>query len=222
MNCDEYILVNNLKINCKLMGFNNHPKQPTLLVFPGGPGLGYSPYEPYIRFLEQYLSVLYYDPRGCGKSNKATSENDYCLATYISDAYALLQHFNINQVIILGTSYGTTAAINFALQYPTLLAGLMLVTGAPSYHFLLEAKKILAERGTAEQIQVCKNLWQGSFESLQQITEFFQIMAPLYSMRAKATGIQPYSKVNCALEPLNQGFKTQFGHFDFIKQLTAE
>ena len=35
-----------------------------------------------------------------------------------------------------------------------------------------EAKRILEERGTPEQIRVCQWLWDGSFESEEQLKEY--------------------------------------------------
>jgi proline iminopeptidase len=48
--------------------------------------------------------------------------------------------------------------------------------------------------------------------------KFFTIMAPLYSKKAQRDSSPPYS-FTCSIKPLNEGFKTEFWKFDFIKDL---
>ena len=140
--------------------------------------------------------------------------NQCPLDNYVMNAYALLNYFNIKKVIILGISYGSMCALNFARLYPNVAEKLILVGGAPSYEFLAEAKKLLEAKGNEAQKMVGEKLFAGDFKSQDDISNFFTVMSTLYSLKAKREGISPYKTI-CSLEPLNQAFRTEFEMFDY-------
>jgi proline iminopeptidase len=100
---------------------------------------------------------------------------------YVDDAYQLIQYLQIKKVTIIGTSYGSTTALKFAIDHPQMVDQLILVGGAPSYKFLAKAKKNLRQRGTEDQKKICEKLWAGTFRNDKEMEKFFTIMAPLYS-----------------------------------------
>ena len=70
--------------------------------------------------------VVRYDLRGYGKSAPATSE-----FSPVTDLLGLLDHTEIARPIIVGPSMGGKIALDFALQHPDRVGGLLLV--APAY-----------------------------------------------------------------------------------------
>jgi proline iminopeptidase len=107
-----------------------------------------------------------------------------------------------------------------AIRYPERVSNLILSATAPSYRFLDEAKRIVAERGTPEQQRVCQRLWDAQFESLEQLYEYYKLMGPMYGVahdpekfeRSWKRGIRNF-------EQLNLGFGGFLRTFDFTDEL---
>lgn len=215
------------RIFCKLDG-DESSTEPVIVVFPGGPGFGHEIYQGHSGDLAEHARLLFFDPLGTGQSSSLENILDYTLDNYIVTAKALIDHFNFEQVIILGTSYGSMAALNFAIKYPEITQKIILVGGAPSHHFLEEAKRELNRRGTQEQINICEQkLFPGEFKSQQEIGYFLHVMTPLYSYRAaqaaKTTQTDSSApsayRAACAIDPLNSAFASRFDSFDYRNSL---
>lgn len=197
--------------------------KPILFVLPGGPGGDHSIYKFHSLELENFCCVVYHDPRGCGK----TSEFDSSSATmehYIHDIERLRRHLCINKFSILGTSYGSMCAIGYAIQYPNNLDKLILVGGAPSSRFLETAKANLELRGSHEQKEISKHLWDGSFLNNDHVREFMRIMKSLYSKNQNFINQPPRSGTPFSYEVLNLGFGQFLQNFDFepnLKNITS-
>ena len=121
---------------------------------------------------------------------------------------------------MLGSSYGGMVAQGYAIRYPDRVSNLVLCATAPSYRFLEDAKRIVAERGTPEQQAVCEMLWNGSFESLEQVREYYQAMGPMYSVTYDAQkSAESWSRGTRNFEQLNLGFSDFLREFDYTEQL---
>ena len=73
-------------------------------------------------------------------------------------------------------------ALGYGLEYPDRLANLVLVAMPLSYRFLDEARAIVQVlAGRRDQVRVCRALWEGNFESLEQLHEYYRVMGPLYA-----------------------------------------
>ena len=102
------------------------------------------------------------------------------------------------------------------------MSNLLLCATAPSYRFLEDAKRIVAERGTPEQQAVCETLWNGSFESLEQVREYYQAMGPMYSVTHDAQkSAESWSRGTRNFEQLNRGFAGFLKTFDYTEQLAS-
>ena len=83
-----------------------------------------------------------------------------------------------------------------------------------------EAKRILEERGAPEQIRVCQWLWDGSFESEEQLKEYYWAMGPLYSIRFDSEKFESsWARGIRNFEQLNLGFRGFLRTFDFVDEL---
>lgn len=108
------------------------PELPTILYFTGGPG-GHSHYlhaQGRIATSMGY-NLLAFDSRGVGCSRPLREEeyldpNFYSSSHIVSDAMAILNHFNLDRVTVWGASYGTVTASLFAHTYPGLVKALIL------------------------------------------------------------------------------------------------
>jgi pimeloyl-ACP methyl ester carboxylesterase len=77
-------------------------------------------------FAKKYR-VVRYDIRGIGKSERPRAE-----FSHSQDLAALLRHLKIEKAHVLGLSFGGGIALDFALEHPGMVEGLVLVSAAPS------------------------------------------------------------------------------------------
>lgn len=221
----HYALCNGLKIYYEITDEKHlQDGRPILFLLPGGPGCNHGIYKTHSKEFETIAHVVYFDPRGCGLSD-SVGFLSYTMDHYIADVEALRAHLDIEKICMLGTSYGSMTALGYTIKYPAHLDRLILVAGSPSYHFLEDAKKNLLERGTIEQIHICeKHLWKGLFQTSQDIQCFFDIMASLYSVKAKQNShSKPYTgktEIVFSIDPLNYAFRSSFEKFDYTPWLS--
>jgi 3-oxoadipate enol-lactonase len=74
--------------------------------------------------------LISYDARGHGESNPAPSSADYEYRDLVSDLEAVLDHFELDRVPLLGSSMGAATAMAFALEHPERVAALVQITPA--------------------------------------------------------------------------------------------
>lgn len=203
-----------------LIVLSEEPNKPYLLVLPGGPGMPAELYEPASAFCSEWSNVVIIDPPGCGLSQSYAPET-LDMEQYIRVIETVQNHFKQEQVQLFGTSYGAMVAFDFMSRFPDRVSKTFTVGGAFSYHFLEQAKGNLKRMGTRAQIEVCDRwLWNGSMPNAEAAQEFFQIMGALYSTSWDPEGGTNYANVNCSVDALNNGFSSDFWHFDLRPRLT--
>jgi proline iminopeptidase len=169
--------------------------------------------------LRDVAQLVYVDHRGCGRSRPGDPAQ-YTLDNNVDDLDALREHLGLDRISVLGSSYGGMVALGYALRYPERLANLVLVCTAPSYRFVDDARRHVAENGTPDQIRVCQRLWDGNFESLDQLREFYEVMGPLYSTTYKPEEFEAGWKRGLrSFVALNRGFGDFLRTFDFTDRL---
>jgi proline iminopeptidase len=194
-------------------------ERPVLFLLHGGPGGDHAGFKTSSAPLRDVAQLVYVDHRGCGRSNPG-DPLEYTLDNNVADLDALREHLGLNRISLLGSSYGGMVAQGYALRYPERLANLVLVCTAPSYRFIEDARRHVAAHGNADQIRVCQRLWDGNFESLDQLREFYEIMGPLYSTTYKAEEFEAGWKRGLrSFEALNRGFGDFLRTFDFTGRL---
>ncbi|MFF7215987.1 alpha/beta fold hydrolase [Streptomyces sp. NPDC008238] len=103
---------------------------PVCLVHSGGPGV----HPEYLRVpaLEQHLTMVHVDPVGSGDSDPLP-DGDYSTSRYARFAAAVLDDLGAPTAYFLGHSHGGFVALQFALDHPGRLDGLILYDTAPVY-----------------------------------------------------------------------------------------
>jgi proline iminopeptidase len=93
---------------------------PVLLVQPGGAGWGGDAtiYVETLQPLEAAHTVVYYDPRGIGRSGRSADPALYSLEQYVEDLEALREHLGLEALNLAGHSHGGFVALKYALAYP--------------------------------------------------------------------------------------------------------
>lgn len=118
--------------------FVKHSGQGPLCIFiHGGPGAWSRSFEALGgNQLERNMTMVYYDQRGCGRSDSA-ARGDYSLPTMIADIEAIRRHFGAEQVFLMAHSFGGILAINYALQYPGHVKGVIMNCATLSLRYSL-------------------------------------------------------------------------------------
>ena len=97
-----------------------------LILIPGGPGFSHSYFHPYFHQLSKSFRVIYYDPFGRGKSDRATESRNYKFSHDVEEIEGLRRALGLGRINLLGHSYGGMAALAFALRYPLSVQKLVL------------------------------------------------------------------------------------------------
>lgn len=96
----------------------------------GGPGSTSYYYEvmPGAPLIEQKMKMVYFDQRGCGRSDSALN-NDYSLKRLEKDIEELRTALGVAQWAVMGHSFGGILITNYAYDYPQSVSALLLVHG---------------------------------------------------------------------------------------------
>ncbi len=195
-------------------------EKPTAFLVHGGPGADHSSFKPTFSPLSQKMQLVYFDHRGQGRSARGAKET-YTLDNNVEDMEALRQYLGLDRIVVIGVSYGGMVGLTYASRYPEKVSHLIAVVTAPDSRFLKRAKEILAERGTEEQKAIAQHLWNGTFESEDQLKEYFRVTRTLYSITADPNSPPPKSWERAIVSPdaINIAFQDFLRTYDIRDQL---
>lgn len=102
-----------------------HPGAPAALFVHGGPGAACSEQDRRWFDPQQWRSV-FFDQRGCGRSQAADALHANTTAHLVADMEALRLHLGIDRWLLFGGSWGATLALAYAQAHPQRVRGLVL------------------------------------------------------------------------------------------------
>ena len=105
---------------------------PAMIVLHGGPDFDHSYLLPELDRLSDHHRLIYYDQRGRGRSADHVQPEDVTLASDLDDLDKVRQHFRLDKVVLLGHSWGTVLALEYALRYPQHVSRLILMNPGPA------------------------------------------------------------------------------------------
>jgi proline iminopeptidase len=103
-----------------------------LIVLHGGPDFDHAYFLPDLDRLADAFRLIYYDQRGRGKSAEGVQPDDVSLASDVEDVDRVRRHFQLESSAVLGHSWGTVLALEYALRHPTRVSHLILMNPAPA------------------------------------------------------------------------------------------
>lgn len=103
-----------------------------IIVLHGGPDFDHSYLLPELDRLSDSYHLIYYDQRGRGQSAGGAKPEDVTLASDIEDIEKVRQYYHLDSVVLLGHSWGTVLALEYALRYPGRLSHLILMNPGPA------------------------------------------------------------------------------------------
>jgi proline iminopeptidase len=103
-----------------------------IVVLHGGPDFDHSYFLPEMDRLADGYRLIYYDQRGRGRSAENVNPDEVSLASEMADLDAVRQSFHLDTVAILGHSWGSVLALEYAIRNPSRVSHLLLMNPAPS------------------------------------------------------------------------------------------
>jgi proline iminopeptidase len=103
-----------------------------IIVLHGGPDFDHSYLVPDLDRLSDSFRLIYYDQRGRGRSADGVQPDDVTLASDIADIEKVRQYYHLDSVVLLGHSWGTVLALEYALRYPGRVSHMILMNPAPA------------------------------------------------------------------------------------------
>ncbi|MBN2414529.1 alpha/beta fold hydrolase [bacterium] len=104
-----------------------------LVLLHGGPGGNHHSFHPAFEEASRFCRVIYYDQRGCGKSDYSPGAG-YSVDQAVSDLEALRESLHIERWVVLGHSYGGFLAQYYTMNYPHRVLGLVLCCSSTGLH----------------------------------------------------------------------------------------
>jgi pimeloyl-ACP methyl ester carboxylesterase len=101
------------------------------------------PLAPACHWLARDYRVITYDARGQGSSSRGLRD-DHSLLDYLLDSEALVEHLDLQEVVIFGFYFYNTVALHYAVQHPRQVRALVLrstsfdMSGSPHWLKLAE------------------------------------------------------------------------------------
>lgn len=103
-----------------------------IIILHGGPDFDHSYLLPELDRLSDSYHLIYYDQRGRGRSADGVKPEDVTLASDIADIEKVRQYYHLDSVVLLGHSWGTVLALEYALRYPGRVSHMILMNPAPA------------------------------------------------------------------------------------------
>ncbi|MFQ5821111.1 MAG: proline iminopeptidase-family hydrolase [Candidatus Heimdallarchaeota archaeon] len=98
-----------------------------LLALHGGPGIPHNYLEPLVGLANE-CPIVFYDQLGCGKSDRPFDLTLWRVERFVEELGQVRKALNLEQVHILGHSWGSMLAVDYALTQPLGLVSLILAS----------------------------------------------------------------------------------------------
>lgn len=147
-NGNYYEQIGTLKLNYTIKG-----KGPVMIV--GHPNSGKIGYELTLKPLEKYFTMVYYEPRGTGKSQAPETLEEYNSEFIVKEIDDLRTKLAVDKIGLFGHSDQSAIALEYALKYPNQVYGLIL-TGTS---WIGSQKETYQRRKESEKKRAAESAW---------------------------------------------------------------
>ena len=107
---EKFVTVDGVKLFCRIQG-EGRP----LLFLHGGPGSYHDYFVPFVSDLGQTRQLIFYDQRGCGRSEKL-DQKKYAPEDFLRELEGLVRELNLEKFDLLGHSWGGMLAQLYAIH----------------------------------------------------------------------------------------------------------
>lgn len=138
---EGYMPFQGFKTYYRIVGEKTEGKKPLVLLH-GGPGSTHNYFEVLDDVAKSGRQVIMYDQIGCGKSFIEGHPELFTAETWIKELIELRKHLNLEEIHLLGQSWGGMMAIWYALEYkPKGVKSYILASTLPSAKLWEEEQK---------------------------------------------------------------------------------
>jgi len=103
-----------------------------ILILHGGPDFDQSYFLPDMDQFADSYRLVYYDQRGRGRSAVNVQPEDVTLESEMTDLDAVRDYFKLGSTTLLGHSWGSLIALEYAIRHPDKVSRLVLMNPAPA------------------------------------------------------------------------------------------
>lgn len=121
------------ELNGRQVHYEVHGQGPVLMTLTNSWGLTGEGLRGLYRPLEEELTLVYFDPRGMGRSGPASTDADRGMAAVREDFRALQKHLKVAKANVIGWSNGAMNLLVLASETPDGLASAIFVHGVASF-----------------------------------------------------------------------------------------
>jgi len=155
-------------------------RRAVLIGLHGGPGLDGAKLRYQLAPLADMARVMVPDQRGHGRSDRGAPET-WNLATWAADVKHLSDALRIEHPVVLGTSFGSFVAQQYAATYPEHAAGLILMSAGARFGSLEETAARFHQVGGQVAADAVRRDWETP--SAETSAEWERVCEPLLSLR---------------------------------------
>ena len=119
-----------------------HNTMPLVIVHGGPGGMVYTFEQTLGVRLEAFCTVVYYEQRGSGRSAAALDPSSYTVNMLVSDLEALRLALHVEQINLLGFSFGAELALEYAAAHPASVHRVIAATPGSIFGSRLEAVQL--------------------------------------------------------------------------------
>jgi len=120
----NFITIDGYHINVEIKGMGD-----PIFFIPGGPGNSHDYMQGAFGQYYKTNTVVFFDFLGRGKSDNAKNVQEYSVENDTELIEKIRKHFGFEKISIVGHSYGTVPAQNYAIKYPENTDKLVLISG---------------------------------------------------------------------------------------------
>lgn len=112
-----FVSIDDANIFYKFIENNGNQRKETIIFLHGGPGLDHNTFLPHLKTLDRY-NLLFYDQRGCGKSDGRIDLGKLKINVLINDLEMIRHLFEIDSFSIISHGFGSIIALEYAKVFP--------------------------------------------------------------------------------------------------------
>nr|WP_285851920.1 alpha/beta hydrolase [Sporosarcina luteola] len=150
----------------------------------GGPGSEHRFFLPHVLPLTQKFTLVFYDQRGCGKSEHAKS-NTYSMADEVKTLELLRKELKLEKMNLFGESWGSMLALLYATTYPERVNKILLTAaiGISGKGYKTFEKTLLKKISIKDKIKLFKadkkiKKGSGTYEDILNILDPYYVFSP--------------------------------------------
>jgi proline iminopeptidase len=183
---EGYLDVNGTSLFYKTMGSGD-----PIVVLHGGPGFDHRQFLPFIWELAARHKVILYDQRGTGLSSGPVDSTSISIDTFIADIEGIREAFGIEQMNLLGHSWGGILAMHYGIRHQDKLKSLILCSTAASDESFAEMRATYEANRLPEDAELLEEIYlsdEYQNQDPQAIERFWRVyFKPYFSDQSLAS-----------------------------------